>query len=269
MTNELGSDPIRAGIVLQRSAGRVGGDRIALLQAIRRGGSISAAAREVGLSYKAAWDAVQVMNNLFEQPLVIPALGGRDGGASRVSAAGDAVIAAFDAATAALTGAMAELQCELAGNGGAAMLPILWSITMKTSARNVLRGTVTKIIDGAVNAEVVLRIADGIELVATVTRVSVADLGLVAGTPALALIKSSFVILACGANLRTSARNALHGTVVRRDDGPVSSEVTLDLRLGKSLTATLTRESADTLDLRVGTAATALIKASHVILAVD
>jgi molybdate transport system regulatory protein len=92
----------------------------------------------------------------------------------------------------------------------------------------------------------------------------------VPGATALALIKSSFVILARGdESLRTSARNTLAGTVIARDDGAISSEVTLELTLGKTLTATLTKESAEALDLQIGTRALALIKASHVILAVE
>jgi len=56
---------------------------------------------------------------------------------------------------------------------------------------------------------------------------------------------------------------------VRREDGAVNSEVVLELSPGKTLTAVITRESAETLGLEVGRPAQALIKASHVILAVE
>jgi len=58
----------------------VGGNRIDLLEAIDRCGSISGAAREVGISYKTAWDAVDAMNNAAEKPLVRRAVGGVGGG---------------------------------------------------------------------------------------------------------------------------------------------------------------------------------------------
>ena len=52
------ADGLNASLLLRRGSGsRVGADRIALLEAIGELGSISAAARVVGLSYKAAWDA--------------------------------------------------------------------------------------------------------------------------------------------------------------------------------------------------------------------
>ncbi|MFO1410055.1 MAG: LysR family transcriptional regulator, partial [Steroidobacteraceae bacterium] len=60
--------------------------RIALLEAIGECGSITAAAKRAGLSYKAAWDAVEAMNNLAEQPLVSAAVGGARGGGSQLTA---------------------------------------------------------------------------------------------------------------------------------------------------------------------------------------
>jgi molybdate transport system regulatory protein len=84
------------------------------------------------------------------------------------------------------------------------------------------------------------------------------------------LIKSSFVILAVSqAPLLTSARNQLKGRVSSRDDGAVNSEIGLDLGGGKTLTATLTLESANNLDLKVDDPVIALVKAPHVILAVE
>src|SRR5208282_6662 len=58
----------------------VGRDRIDLLEAIGRLGSISRAAKEVNLSYKTAWEAVDLMNNLAQKPLLIRAIGGQHGG---------------------------------------------------------------------------------------------------------------------------------------------------------------------------------------------
>jgi molybdopterin-binding protein len=67
---------------------------------------------------------------------------------------------------------------------------------MKLSARNVLKGTVKKIIPGAVNCEVILQLADGTELVSIISKDAVADLGLNAGMAAYAVIKASNVIIA-------------------------------------------------------------------------
>ena len=114
-----------------------------------------------------------------------------------------------------------------------------------------------------------LRLAEGVEITAVLTRRSVDELGLAVGKPAIALIKSSFVLLAKGEGLKTSARNQIPGEILSRDDGAVTSEVTLDIGGGKTITASITLDSAQALDIAVGDRATALIKASHVILAVE
>lgn len=140
---------------------------------------------------------------------------------------------------------------------------------MRTSARNDLSGKISHITAGAVNDEVTLDLGEGVELVSVVTRHSVEDLGLAVGRPATALIKASFVILAKGEGLKTSARNDIPGVVTHREDGAVNSEVTLDIGAGKSLTAVLTVESANALEIKTGDHMNALIKAPHVILAVE
>ena len=67
---------------------------------------------------------------------------------------------------------------------------------MKISARNVLKGKVTKLVEGAVNSEVTLEIAPGVEIVSTTTRDSAKSLGLAEGKEASAVIKASNVMIA-------------------------------------------------------------------------
>ncbi|HXA37651.1 MAG TPA: TOBE domain-containing protein [Phenylobacterium sp.] len=259
---------LNAALSLRRGEGsRVGPDRIALLEALGELGSIRAAAERVGLSYRGAWDAVQALNNLFEAPLVATQAGGRQGGTAELTAAGRALIGAFHRVEAELAQVTARLDRGLAGAEDLGRL--FWSLGMQTSARNALRGIVTAIADGAVNAEVTLQVAGEVEIVAVVTRDSVAALRLAVGKPVIALIKSSFVVLAKGEGLVTSARNQIKGVVASRTDGAVSSEITLTIADGKTLTASITRESAEAMGLAEGEAVTALVKAPHVILAVE
>ena len=67
---------------------------------------------------------------------------------------------------------------------------------MKISARNVLKGKVTKVVEGAVNCEVTVEIAPGVEIVSIITKASVASLGLEEGKIASAVIKASSVMVA-------------------------------------------------------------------------
>lgn len=67
---------------------------------------------------------------------------------------------------------------------------------MKLSARNTLKGKVIKVTRGAVNAEVTLELAPGVEVVAIITLASVDTLGLEEGKDAYAVVKASSVMVA-------------------------------------------------------------------------
>jgi molybdate transport system regulatory protein len=68
-----------------------------LLQAIQDTGSIAAAGRQLGMSYRRAWLLVDTMNRCFSAPLVESAVGGPGGGGARVSELGQAVLAKYRA----------------------------------------------------------------------------------------------------------------------------------------------------------------------------
>lgn len=67
---------------------------------------------------------------------------------------------------------------------------------MKLSARNILKGKVTKITHGAVNSEIVMELAGGVQVVSIITRQSAETLGLKEGSEAWAVIKASNVMIA-------------------------------------------------------------------------
>ncbi len=260
---------LSAGLVLRRvGQSAVGAERIALLEALGSHGSITGAAAAVGLSYKGAWDAVQALNNLFDRPLVASQVGGSRGGSAVLTAEGRSVITAFRAIEGELAQALAAVEQRISSASEVVPHDWFWSLAMKSSARNVLRGVVERIADGAVNSEVTLAIGGEARIVAVVTRQSVLDLGLSTGVPAMALINASFIVLALAEDgIRTSARNSLAGVVTDIARGAVNDEVTLQIADGKSLTATVTHDSVEALDLALGSRVMALIKASHVILA--
>lgn len=70
----------------------IGPGKADLLEAINRRGSISAAARDMGMSYKRAWDLVDTMNHAFREPLVVTATGGSHGGGAQISELGYRVL---------------------------------------------------------------------------------------------------------------------------------------------------------------------------------
>ena len=245
----------------------LGGNRIRLLEAIERLGSITQAAKDVNLSYKAAWDAVDAMNNLAEQPLLIRSPGGQHGGGSHLTEHGRQIVRLYRMLESGYQRLLAQMQTQMHDIDGLDQL--LRSITVKTSARNQYRGVVQSVHKGAVNADVQLEIGDGLTIFANITNDAVEDLRLKRGREATALIKSSLVLLSPDPAVRTSARNRLCGSVAEILSGAVNSEVILQLPGSRRLTAIVTNEAVRELQLDVGAACCALIKASHVILAVN
>jgi molybdate transport system regulatory protein len=239
--------------------------RIELLEKIAETGSISAAARALGLSYKAAWEAVDAMNNLSHAPLLERVAGGRQGGGTVLTERGREVVQAFGR----MEAVYGEFLAALKGKEDLEpFLNSLWRSNMQTSARNQFLGRVVSVKIGAVNAEVILDIGGGDQLAAIITNESVENLALKPGVEAYALIKAPWVILTTDDSLKTSARNRLCGTVVRCQEGAVNGEVILELPGGKTVAAIITNASIQSLGLKEGVRACALIKASHIILAV-
>lgn len=78
-------------------AGRIGPGKIELLEQIAAFGSISAAARNMEMSYKRAWDLVEEMNTLFGKPVVSAQTGGRRGGGAQLTQVGLAIVSRFRA----------------------------------------------------------------------------------------------------------------------------------------------------------------------------
>lgn len=247
----------------------LGDTRIRLLEAVAKHGSISQAAKAVPLSYKAAWDAIDAMNNLADQPLVIRSTGGKNGGGTQLTEHGFKTVALYRALEAEYQAALDRLSASM--NEGTAndfqqFRQLLKRMSMKTSARNQFAGQIVGLREGDVDYEVRLKLDQENELVAVITRESAETLGLTIGMEISALIKSSSVLLLTDRNVRTTARNHLWGEVTRIHDGPVNSEITLALASGRSVCAVVTHDSMEKLGLAVGQQACAVFKASAVIL---
>lgn len=75
----------------------LGPGKVELLEHIRTQGSIAAAGREMGMSYRRAWSLIEEMNAAFTEPVVISTRGGPGGGGAEVTPAGEAVIARYHA----------------------------------------------------------------------------------------------------------------------------------------------------------------------------
>jgi molybdate transport system regulatory protein len=140
---------------------------------------------------------------------------------------------------------------------------------MKTTARNQFAGKISAIDLGPVTAQVTITLAGGQDIAATMTSNAAKRLKLADGKDAIALVKSSAVVLVTDfAGYALSARNQLAGIISRLEMGTVSSLIALNLPDGTVVTASVTNDSVSALGLTVGQKATAAFKAYSVMVAV-
>ncbi|MDU8498607.1 TOBE domain-containing protein [Pseudomonas syringae] len=236
--------------------------RIALLQHIAEQGSITRAAKSAGLSYKAAWDAIDELNNLAQKPLVERSVGGRGGGGAKLSVEGQRVLRLYQRVQA--------LQAQvLEAAEDSSDLDLLNRLTLRTSARNQLLGRIVSITRQGHNDQVRLQLAGEVFIEAQVTHDSTLRLELENGTEVVALIKAGWLELHADNSEETNGNNCLIGRidgVTDAEDGP--SEVRITLPGGQTLCALATPEHLHAQQLKTGATVQARFAASLVLLGI-
>jgi len=248
-----------------RLAGALDSRMIELLRAVKQSGSINQAIKQVGLSYKGAWQMIERANNLSPKVLITTATGGSKGGGTQLTAAGLSLLKLFTRLELQHRQFLQQLNQDLADDPD--MLMLLKRLVIKTSATNQLFGIITGIQTGAVNSEVLVELKGGEQIVATLTLSELKLLGLSIGSDVVLLINGpEIIILTDPGNLTLSARNCLSGAVIRVQFDGVDAEVVIQLPSGDSLVSTISQESGLSLGLIPGVSANAIFKSNAVII---
>lgn len=87
---------VRLGIYIDTDGPKLGRGKIQLLRAIREKGSLSSAARSMGMAYRHAWIMVDELNRCFKEPVVEATIGGQRGGGSVLTAWGEELVERFE-----------------------------------------------------------------------------------------------------------------------------------------------------------------------------
>ena len=166
--------------------------RLEVLRRVAETGSISQAARDAGISYKAAWQAIDTLSNLSGQSLVERTVGGSGGGGARITPQGLQLLSLADE----LARSREAVLARFAGGSS-----LSFGLGLRTSMRNQLPCRVEAVEplgqdDPAVRVR--LRTPGQAELVSSVTRESVDLLGLRAGLEVLLLCKATAVRIGRG-----------------------------------------------------------------------
>jgi len=234
--------------------------RLALLEQIAEQGSITRAAKAAGLSYKAAWDAIDELNNLAERPLVSRSVGGKGGGGAQLTAAGERLLSLYRRVQA----LQAQLLQAIDDDDD---LQLLGRLMLRTSARNQLSGRVRDIRAHGHNDLIDIELPGGLSLLAQITHDSTENLQLSAGSSVVALIKAGWLELQPATQAADGERNALEGhieQILPASDGP--SDVRIGLGNGQTLCALIEPERLLALGLGIGDAVRAQFAASQVLL---
>lgn len=251
----------------------LGHGKVELLERIAQSGSISKAAKEMKMSYKAAWDCIDLMNNVSKEPLVTRITGGKGGGGTQVTQKGLEAIRIFREMERISEELFTLFEGDL--NVWNSMLchtkdsikNFKGNVMIKTSARNQLMGEITEIKEGKVNAEVVLKVNGNTQIISTITLESVKNLGLKVGLRAYALIKANWIVVFGSEPKGVSLRNCIGGVVKNIQEGAVNCEVEMESE-GVKFSAIITEESRENLALQVGQKVWFGFKANNVILGI-
>lgn len=239
--------------------------RIKLLQLIDQFGSISKAAKNVPMTYKAAWDAIDAMNNLAEKPLVLTQTGGTRGGGSILSDYGKEMLQTYLICETKYNQFLNSLN-EILGDKNK-NLKTLQRMTMQLSARNQIAGEIINIKRGIVNSEVFLQTKSMNAITATITTDSIESLDLQIGKSAVAIFKANAVLISKDLNINISARNKFIGEIIHLTEGTVNSEIVIAIGDDR-IVSNITLESLGELDIKFGDKVLAIVKASNIMLGV-
>jgi len=206
--------------------------RIEVLRLIDGTGSISQAAREAGISYKAAWQAIDTLSNLTGMALVEKNVGGVGGGGAQLTNAGKRLLEI----AALLEAKRKHILDELGKQDEAAVDAGVPHLGIQTSMRNHLPCRVKSLKLTGPIVRVVLELRDGSMLVARITRTSAELLALKPGLSVIALCKATAVRID-RETLRSDVANfnVVHGVVNRISKGDPESEISMVLDSGLQL----------------------------------
>lgn len=239
--------------------------RISLLKQIVETGSISQGAKNAGISYKSAWDAINEMNQLSEQTLVDRATGGKGGGGAVVTRYGQRLIQLYD-----LLAQIQQKAFDVLSDDDAlplnSLLAAISRFSLQTSARNQWFGTITARDHNHVQQHVDVLLADGeTRLKVAITAQSGERLGLDEGKEVLVLLKAPWVSITQDAKRAAQADNQLTGRISHIERGELQTEVLMTLPDGQVLCATVPTQEMD--NLQEQSEVTACFNADRVIIA--
>ncbi|ABB44814.1 putative transcriptional regulator, ModE family [Sulfurimonas denitrificans DSM 1251] len=240
----------------------LGSGRIELLKKIENTGSINAAAKEMKMSYKAAWERINSMNKLADEPLITRTTGGKGGGGTTLTPYAYELIKTYDR--------LNEVHRQFidrfaeAGDDAEHLAKILNRTFLTTSARNQIPSTINSIKINGLNADIELAMFKECSITSTITEKSTKNMLLHTDSKVYAIIKSSDINILNEAPSPNKNINIIEGVIESIEISQDSLEVAFRINENILLIALLDKESAAS--LKKGAKAYALINTNNIII---
>lgn len=236
------------------------------MESIEQNGSISQAAKDIGLSYKGALEILEIANSASSKALLRTTIGGAWGGGTRLTNGGKALLQLFKHLDEKYQSFLQQLNQDLSGDAFAQLL--LEPLTIKNSAPNQLFGTIMNIQPSSVSVEVVVQLIGGERIVACLDFEEFDLLELNVGKPVLLLISSREISIMTDPDVwRFSTSNTLHSSVISIRQQATHYEVVLRLIGGDKIATVVSQMLAETIKLRPGMPTRAVFNGSAIIIA--
>lgn len=219
--------------------------RIVLLRAIEEHGSISKAAKSVPMSYKSAWEAVDMMNALSPEPIVYRETGGKDGGGTTITPYGEKLLENYALLKEEHTRFMKRLSALTDVKNGT--FKTIERLAIQLSARNQIQVEVISIESCGLSAKIGLKFKNEQLLYAVITQEAVENLNLEIGEKVTAIFKSSAVIAKISNN--SYKDNPLRGNITSIEQDDENVKIVVDIGEDDKIVSVMPR---GTLEINVG-----------------
>ena len=240
----------------------LGSGRIELLKRIETTGSMNAAAKEMKMSYKAAWERVNSMNDLADKPLIEKKTGGKGGGGTKLTPYAYEMIQTYEKLDA-LHRQFIERFSE-ASDSPEHLAKILNRLFLTTSARNQVLCKISDIHSDNIYATITLELNNRQKLTSTITAISMNNLNLHVGDDVYAIIKSSDVQVFREAPSEIETYNVIETELVSIESNKSKSELRLRVDDTKELVAMVSPQESE--GMRVGDKLYGVIKYNTIII---
>lgn len=251
-----------------------GKSRMALLRRVAKSGSISQAARELGVSYKNAWDNLHQMNVLAGTALTERCFGGPSlGGGTLLTDDGKQLLELYQRLEDEHQDFLLELGVLAAGARSVPTPakpenpPAFAPASLRASAGNQFFGVVVSMLEEGPMAEVTLALPGGQQLIARLAQAQVTTLRISLGTQVFALVKATAVHLDNAGRTPEATNNLpniMKGLVRHMEDSPLGETVDIELAGNMSITAIRAHESRQ-FEVHVGQAVSVSFEPAAVI----